>query len=71
MPFGGRDITERLAVEADIATKGNFRAFEVADAIKQTLCSINEPPSAPDKSHFVLPDGSKIDLTEDFRNRCR
>lgn len=61
-------------MEANIATEGNFRAFEIVDAMKQSLCSINEPPCstpAPEKSHFVLPDGSTIDLTEDLRSKCR
>ena len=75
LPFGGRDITERFAVECggvDISTS-NSTAQAIAHA-KEALCSFGSPPDGPNHGQeetFSLPDGSKISITPELKHACR
>jgi actin-related protein len=73
IPFGGRDISERLAVEVGVdVTSHNFMvAIEHA---KEALCSFGKAPapeSIQEKQTFTLPDGNEIEITPELTQAAR
>jgi hypothetical protein len=80
LPFGGRDITERIALEAGVSIDNSFRSMAAVQRLKEALCSINEPPCSSASASasagegqeiFTLPDGSAIEVTPELRTQCR
>jgi actin-related protein len=69
LPFGGRDISERFAVEVGIDVATSYNAMVAIEHAKEALCSFGKAPSADsvqEKQTCRLPDGNEIDITPEL-----